>query len=195
VAASAITAGLAAYLLGTPKHYSVITAAVTEILNTAPIRPSPGVAFVQAVRQYMESLAYSRCGSAEANRPLVIYNGEIPLTVQGAPVSRKRQLPIAPSCPANVTNQFYYISPNRNVNISVLNAFSDILKAETNPDTLSIVTPGAGGIFGFWYQILTENQTIFYLENPAVSGLCCINDAILIMPRSLVYSTQLNYRD
>jgi hypothetical protein len=170
VAACAITAGLAAYLLGTPKHYSVITAIVTEILNMAPIRPSPGVAFVQAVRQYMESLAYSRCGSAEANRPLVIWNGEIPLNDQGAPVSRKRQLPIAPSCPVNLTvNTFYFITPNYTADISVLNAFTNTLKAETNASTLGISSTASGDFIGYWYQTLNQSQVNTYLSNPAVS--------------------------
>jgi hypothetical protein len=171
-----MTAGLAAYLLGTPKHYSVITAAVTEILSQAN-PPTPGVAFVQSVRDYMVSLAYARCGSgaefgapgAGGLGPPTIYNGEVPLNNQGAPVLQKRQAETVPSCPGPApAGTFCLITPNYDADISVLNDFTNTLQAETNATTLGIGSTGSGFI-AYWTQNLTQSQVNTYLSSPAVS--------------------------
>jgi hypothetical protein len=158
---------VAAYLLGTPKHYSVITAGVTRILNGGN-PPSAGIAFVQAFREYMESLAYARCGSGAvfgwggaqgvgSLGPPTIYNGEVPLNNQGVPVLRK---------------------PNGIEDIEVINAFTARLEAETNKSTLW--TSSSGNWTAFWVQMLNDTQVDEYLLDPAVSDLSPLYLSLLL---------------
>jgi hypothetical protein len=176
VTATAITSGLIAYLLGTQKHLPNIQAAANEIAANSVIPISAGLAFVQAVKQYLESLAYPRCTAGQpvaaqgpgAINPNVIWNGEVPLNKQGVPF-RKRQVENAPGCPIPSTSSFYFITPNYTADISVLNAFTNTLKAETNATTFEISSSPSGNFIAYWVQSLTQSQVATYLSSPAVS--------------------------
>jgi hypothetical protein len=70
---------------------------------------------------------------------------------------------------ASSTPTYYRIDPNPKQDISVLNAFTSRLKAETDPSTLWVVdVPNLNLIF-FWKQKLTSAQVKEFSKDPAVS--------------------------
>jgi hypothetical protein len=63
----------------------------------------------------------------------------------------------------------YIIIPNHNTPQPALDAFTDKLKAETDPNTLWVSGSSAADYIGFWHQSLNSTQVANYKTNPAVS--------------------------
>lgn len=61
------------------------------------------------------------------------------------------------------------ITPDPKKDISVLNAFTNRLKDETNPKTLWTVDVPDIGLVLFWKQVLNSTQVQEYSRDPAVS--------------------------
>lgn len=98
----------------------------------------------EAVKRYLvEQRSYKRSTGVFAN---MVYNGEIPYIA---------------------TTTLSYITPRLELDASVINAFTEKLKLETNPETLYV---SGGTLFtGYWTQYLTSTQVGAYLRDPAVS--------------------------
>jgi hypothetical protein len=178
--ATATVSGLVAYFLGTPTHLLQIRTIANQIIQDAAAAALVpfGLVFNLAIKQHLKSLAYPRCAPAQNPGlstsgpvgPNVVYNGGNPLNNQNEPVLGKRQVETAPSCPIPPsTKSFYFITPNYTADISVLNAFTNTLKAETNATTLEISSSPSGNLIAYWVQNLTQSQVATYLSSPAVS--------------------------
>ena len=73
------------------------------------------------------------------------------------------------SSSATATPTGYYIIPNNNAGITVLNAFTVQLKTETDPDTMWVSGAPAANYVVFWYQVLNSTLFATYKQNLAVS--------------------------
>jgi hypothetical protein len=62
------------------------------------------------------------------------------------------------------------ISPDTSKDISVLNAFTNRLQAETDPSTLWVVGVPTLNLIFFWEQALNSSQVEEYSNDPAVSN-------------------------
>jgi hypothetical protein len=62
------------------------------------------------------------------------------------------------------------ITPDPSQDFSVLNAFTNRLQAETDPNTLWIVDVPDVDLILFWEQALNSTQVAEYSKDPAVSG-------------------------
>jgi hypothetical protein len=181
VIATAQASGLIAYFLGVPKHLAAIN---TIRMGIFSVEGDDGVAWSQAIKQYLKQLAYPRCNAPPppgVPQPNEIYNGENPLLRNGQPAIQKRQA--APSCPANLTvPQWRFIVPvfpdindtNVEQDYGLIDNFTLRLKAETNPDTLWVSSDSTNWT-SFWIQQLDDPQVDEYSSDPAVSIICILN--------------------
>jgi hypothetical protein len=173
VTASATVTGLVAYFLGVDAHRNNILNIQTQLRANSPTFIPPGLAWNLAVKQWLASLSYPRCTADNAVMvppPNVVYNGEIPWDQNHNAVGKRQT---APSCHVNlVDSTFYLITPNYTADISVMNAFTNTLKEETNATTLVTSTSASGNFTTIWGQFLNQSQVTTYLSNPAVSVSC-----------------------
>ncbi|KAL2065745.1 hypothetical protein VTL71DRAFT_3415 [Oculimacula yallundae] len=70
---------------------------------------------------------------------------------------------------ATPTATRYYITANREAGMALINAFTEKLKIETDPETLFVI--GTELSTGGWTQALSQNQTETYLKEPAVASI------------------------